>query len=117
MPWLIYAKIALAAVLLAGSFYMGKVWEMSSWQAKELDYQAQIEQKNKDAEKVAHDYETERAQRASQQREIVREVYVEISKPSYSCPLPADGLRIINKSIETANTGKSSDTVRTDKAK
>ena len=115
MPWLIYAKIAAAVMVLAGSFYMGKVYEQSSWQAKELDYQAQLEQKNKDAEKVAHDYETERSKRAGEQREIVREVYVEISKPDYSCPLPADGLRIINKAINTANSGKPNDPVRTDK--
>lgn len=117
MPWLTYAKIAAVALILAGSFYMGKVWEQSSWQAKELEYQAKIDKQNKDAEKVAYDYETERTKRAAEQREIVREVYVEISKPVYKCDLPADGLRIINRAIATANSGKSGDAVRTDKRK
>lgn len=117
MPWLTYAKIAAVAIILAGSFYMGKVWEKSTWQEKELEHQATIDKLNKDAERIAYDYETERAKRATEQREIVREVYVEISKPVYSCSLPADGLRIINRAIATANSGKSGDAVPANKTK
>lgn len=117
MPWLTYLKIAAVALALSGSFYMGKVWEQSTWQAKELAHQAHIEKLNKDAEKVAYEFETERANRAIEQKEIVREVYVEISKPDYACNIPANGLRILNRAIATANSGKSGDAVRSDKAK
>jgi len=111
MPWLIYAKIASVVLALAGAFYMGTVWELSTWQKKELNYLAQIEGQKKQADKVAYEYETERAKRAIEQREVVREVYVEVAKSGYSCQLPADGLRIVNKAITAANTGKPNDPV------
>jgi uncharacterized protein HemX len=106
-------KLVSALIALAGAFYMGKVWEQSTWQAKELKYLAQIEDQKKQADKVAYEYENERARLAAQQREIIREVYVEISKPDYSCQLPADGLRIINKAVTAANAGKPSDAMPT----
>jgi hypothetical protein len=105
-------KLAAAVGALALAFYMGKVWEQSSWQAKELKYLATIEEHKKQAEKVAYEYEIERASRAIEQREIIREVFVEVAKPVYSCQLPADGLRVINKAIASANAGKPSGTMR-----
>lgn len=111
MPWLTYIKIGAVAIVLAGAFYMGKVWEKSTWQAKELEYQAQIDKQNKDAEKVAYEYETERAARSIEQREVIRNIYVEVSKPDYSCQLPVDGLRIINKAVATANGTKPGSTL------
>ena len=106
-------KLGSVLIALAGAFYMGKVWEQSTWQAKELKYLAQIEGHKQQANKVAYEYENERAQRAAQQRQVVREVFVEISKPDYSCQLPADGLRVINKAITTANAGKPDGAVST----
>lgn len=106
-------KLGSALIALAGAFYMGKVWEQSTWQAKELKYLAQIEDQKIQADKVAYEYENERARRSAQQREVVREVYVEVAKSDYSCLLPADGLRIINKAITAANAGKPGDAVST----
>lgn len=111
MPWLTYLKIGGGVLVLAGAFYMGKVWEQSTWQAKELTYLAKIEEQKIKADKVAYEYENERAQRAAQQREVVREVYIEVSKPGYTCQLPADGLRILNKAIASSNAGKPGDAV------
>lgn len=111
MPWLTYIKIGSVVLALAGAFYMGKVWELSTWQKKELNYLSQIEDQKKQADKVAYEYETERAKRAIEQREVIREVYIEVAKSDYSCQLPTDGLRIVNKAIAAANAGKSNNPV------
>lgn len=113
MPWLTYIKIAAVALVLAGAFYMGKVWEQTTWQKKELAYLAQIEVQKKLSDKVAYDYETERDKRAIAQREVIREVYTEVARTDYSCQLPADGLRIINKAIAAANASKPGDAMPT----
>lgn len=107
-------KVAAAVVCLALSFYMGKTWELSTWQAKELKYKAQVEEHKKQAEKVAYEYEIERASRAIEQREVIREVFVEVAKSDYSCQLPADGLRVVNKAIASANSAKSKSTLPAD---
>lgn len=99
-------KVAAAVVVLGLSFYMGKVWEQSRWQAKELAWQKQLNEQKKQAEKVAYDYEIKLQDKRTIEKEIVKEVFVEVSKPVYSCQLPADGLRVINKAVRTANTGK-----------
>lgn len=107
-------KLGSVLIVLAGAFYMGKVWEQSTWQAKELKYLAQIEDQKIQADKVAYEYENERSALAARQREVIREVYVEVAKSEYKCPIPADGLRIINKAVTAANAGKPGDAVSTD---
>ena len=106
-------KLGSALIALAGAFYMGKVWEQSTWQAKELKYLAQIEDQKIQADKVAYEYENQRAALAARQREVVREVYVEVAKSEYSCLLPTDGLRILNKAVTAANAGKPGDAMPT----
>lgn len=99
-------KVAAAAVVLALSFYMGKVWEKSVWQAREIAWQKKIDEQKKQAEKVAYEYELQIGKLRSESKEVVREVFVEVSKPVYSCQLPADGLRVINKAVRSANSSK-----------
>lgn len=103
---LTYVKIGAVALVVATSFYMGKVWEKSVWQAKELAMQKTIDEQRKHAEKVAYEYETELQRLRTNSKEVVREVFIEVNKPVYACPLPADGLRIINKAINAANASK-----------
>jgi hypothetical protein len=99
-------KVAAAVLLAALSFYMGKTWEKSIWQARELAWQKQINEQRKEAEKVAYEYELQIGKLRSEAKDIVREVYVEVSKPVYQCNLPADGLRVINKAVTSANSSK-----------
>lgn len=99
-------KVAAVVLVAALSFYMGKTWEKSFWQAKELAWQKQIDEQKKQAEKVAYEYETQIGKLRSESKEVIREVYVEVSKPVYQCNLPVDGLRVINKAVTNANSSK-----------
>lgn len=99
-------KVAAAVVALALSFYMGKVWEKSTWQAKELAWQKQINDQKKQAEKVAYEYEIALSKRRTETKEVIREVYVEVAKSDYSCQLPADGLRVLNKAVRSSNSSQ-----------
>lgn len=99
-------KVAAAVLIAALSFYMGKTWEKSIWQARELAWQKQINEQKKEAEKVAYEYELQIGKLRSEAKDIVREVYVEVSKPVYQCNLPADGLRVINKAVTSANSSE-----------
>jgi hypothetical protein len=88
---------------MASSFYLGSVVEQSKWQKRELDIQTREQNSRKVADNIALEYEQLKDQKNAHTSKIMREVYKEIRLPSYSCLVPADGVQLLARAINSAN--------------
>lgn len=86
---------------LAGWFVNGWRWEAKAYAAEQ-----QLIKKSQEQQKLAESYEELRQKKDKVQNEIVKQVYIETSKPAYDCRIPESGMLLIHKAVETANSGK-----------
>ena len=107
---ILMAKIGAIVVCLMGAFYVGKKLEENYWLEREkqiaesvLEEKAALEKKGK-LISDAFQQQLQLATAASKKRSV--EVRNEIKKPSYDCPLPDDGLRLLKSAIDSANGTK-----------
>lgn len=86
---------------LAGWWINGWRWEAKSYAATQL-----MAKQAKDMQKLAEDYELIQQSKDKVQNVITKQVYIETSKPDYTCRIPDTGLQLLRNAVETANSGK-----------
>lgn len=93
-------------VTLSLSFLSG--WWINGWRWEAKAYV--LEQKyTKQAlaiQKLTEDYLIIQKTKDARQNIITKQVYLETTKPEYSCIIPPAGLLILNKAVTTANASK-----------
>jgi hypothetical protein len=105
---ILIAKISAAVVALLASFWLGTKVNEAKWLKREVEIVNQVQEAkeayDKKAQAAGQKYEDDKAANLVKQKQLSSEIKNEITKPSYDCPLPADGLRLIKRSASDANT-------------
>lgn len=104
---ILMAKIAAAVVALLAAFWLGNKVNEAKWLKREVEIVNQVQEAkeayDKKAREVGQKYEDEKAANLVKQKQLTSELKNEITKPSYNCPLPTDGLRLVKRAASNAN--------------
>lgn len=110
---LLYVKLAIAAIALLVSFYLGKKIEESHWVKREIELnQKAVDAKDAADKKVAaisNAYEQMRNVKQTTQTNITRSLSSEINqnRSQYDCPVPTAAKLLIGQAASAANSSSS----------
>jgi len=91
----------LTICFFAGWWINGWRWEAKSYAATQL-----LMKQSADMQKMAEEYELIQQSKDTVQNVITKQVYIETTKPDYTCRIPDTGLQLLRNAVETANSGK-----------
>ena len=103
-----YWRIILLALAVLTAAYTG--WHArgvveQAKMAEELQAMAEKRRKQEeDANRVAAELEGKLAALNEKARQLNRRIARETTKPEYSCPVPADGVRLLREAVDAANS-------------
>lgn len=91
----------LTICFLAGWWINGWRWEAKLYSSEQNRIKQALV-----IQKYAEDYELIQQSKDTVQNVITKQVYIETSKPDYTCRIPDTGLQLLRNAVETANSGK-----------
>ena len=95
--------IAIIAVFLAGVRYESAKCEIERLELI-AEYTQLLQEEVDRRQQISEIYEQQMAALRAQQREIIREVEVEIEKPIYKeCKVPDSGIKLLNDTVDNLN--------------
>lgn len=103
-----YWKPIAIGVAIIGVFFAGVRYKSASCEVEKLELIAQytqmIQEEVDRRQQISEIYEQQIAELRVQQREIIREVEVEIEKPIYKeCKVPNSGIKLLNDTVDKLN--------------
>lgn len=110
MTPILYIKMAIAAIALLVSFYLGKKIEESHWVQREIELNQQAVDAKAAADKkvaaISNAYEQMRSAKQSTQINISRSLSSEIAqnRSQYDCPVPSAAKLLIGQAASAANS-------------
>lgn len=97
----------MAMTIIAG-FVLGWTINGWRWEAKEAEAiksaVAEAEKKLSDFQAASADFETELAKLRDNERQLTKRLANETRRDAYRCPLPADGLQLLNQARNADST-------------